>query len=892
MITKNDSADKAAQKSHLEENRRFTQNALEMVLSLGDFQKEIHNQVTHADIFIEAESRIKKLIPFETIAFYSIDQKSSDLIFSICRPSDHNLFIEEQVEFLIDKGFIAWAIRERRGVVIFSKDHQRQMFLHVIATYSRILGFFMGVFPENHKSVPDVSYELLSIVLRSTANAIESIEHSNLYMEQRIKLKKSNRTIKLHSECNKSIVRGKDESDVLNNICRVIVENGNYRFAWIGFTDQNKEKTVHSTACHGFEEGYIDKLKITWADDKQGRGPTGSAIRTGKPCIAKNILTDPNFHSWRTEALRCGYASSIAIPLIIEGKAIGALNIYAEKPDAFDADEVALLTELGNDVSYGIINLRTQAARKRHEQELKRLYQVQQERVKELHCLNSIAESIHRLESLEEILRTTVQLIPPGWQYPEITKARIVFDTEEYISGTIEESAWRLSSEFLVRDKRGIVEVFYTEKRPAEDEGPFLKEERTLLDSIAQMFGEAAEKEYVRKEKALLEEQYRQAQKMESVGRLAGGVAHDYNNALSVIMGFTELAMGEVDPTEPLHDDLNEVLKAARRAASITRQLLTFARKQTITPIVLNLNKSLESMLKMLQRLIGEDIDLVWLPGTGLWSVKMDPSQIDQILANLCVNSRDAISGVGKVTIETHTVEFDSAYCADHPGFVPGEFVLLSVSDNGCGMDKETRGNIFEPFFTTKDVDKGTGLGLATVYGIVKQNNGFINVYSKPGKGTIIKIYLPRHEGNLVKIQKESTMEIPPGRGETVLVTEDDPSILKFIRKTLEEIGYTVLSADTPGLAMAIAKEHTEKIHLLVTDVILPEMNGRELAEQLQSLYPSLKCIFMSGYTADVIAHHGVLDEGVYFLQKPFFKRNLMEMVRKVLDEVNGQAQE
>ncbi len=381
-----------------------------------------------------------------------------------------------------------------------------------------------------------------------------------------------------------------------------------------------------------------------------------------------------------------------------------------------------------------------------------------------------------------------------------------------------------------------------------------------------------------------MEAQYRQAQKMESIGRLAGGVAHDYNNALTAIMGFTELAMMDADPAEPLHADLNQVLKAGRRAQDITRQLLAFARKQTIAPIVLDMNETVESMLKMLRRLIGEDIDLVWLPGTNLWHVKMDPTQIDQILANLCVNARDAITGVGKVTIETATKVFDSDYCADHTGFVPGEFAQLSVSDNGCGMDKEILKEIFEPFFTTKDVDKGTGLGLATVYGIVKQNNGFINVYSEPGKGTTIKIYLPQHEGKAVDIQGESTEKIPQGHGEIILVVEDDLPILKLAKKILEGLNYNVLIADTPKGAMKLVKEHTGEIHLLITDVIMPEMNGLELSEQLKSLFPDLKCMFMSGYTANAIAHHGVLDEGVHFIQKPFSKNDLATIVRKVLD--------
>ncbi|MCD4677408.1 MAG: PAS domain S-box protein, partial [Desulfobacula sp.] len=299
-------------------------------------------------------------------------------------------------------------------------------------------------------------------------------------------------------------------------------------------------------------------------------------------------------------------------------------------------------------------------------------------------------------------------------------------------------------------------------------------------------------------EKAQLEDQYRQAQKMESVGRLAGGVAHDFNNALSVIISTAELVIDDVNPTGQLREDLDEILMASKRAADITRQLLAFARKQTIAPEVLELNETVESVLKMLRRLIGEDIDFAWLPGPSLWPVKMDPSQIDQILANLCVNARDAIEGVGKVTIESENITFAEGYCADHAGFVPGEFIKLSVSDNGCGMDKEIQGNIFEPFYTTKDVDKGTGLGMATVYGIVKQNKGFINVYSEPGKGTTIKVYLPRHEGKFIEIHEDSMEKIPQGQGEIILVVEDDTSILKIMQKILKGLGYTVLTSSAP----------------------------------------------------------------------------------------------
>ncbi|EKD39809.1 MAG: PAS/PAC sensor hybrid histidine kinase [uncultured bacterium] len=370
---------------------------------------------------------------------------------------------------------------------------------------------------------------------------------------------------------------------------------------------------------------------------------------------------------------------------------------------------------------------------------------------------------------------------------------------------------------------------------------------------------------------------------MEAVGVLAGGVAHDYNNMLGVILGYTELALKKVDPAQPLHADLEEIYMAAKRSTDITRQLLAFARKQTIIPVVLDLNRNVESMLKMIRRLIGEDIDLAWRPGAGLCSVKMDPVQVDQILANLCVNARDAIADIGKVTIETGSTVFDENYCADHLGFAAGKYVRLTVSDDGCGMNKETLDQIFEPFSTSKGLDRGTGLGLSTVYGIVKQNDGFIKVYSEPGKGTTFRIYLPCCADQAVDTPQERTEEIPLGGGETVLVVEDETALLKMSKRMLEKLGYRVLAAATPGEAVELAANNADTIQLLITDVVMPGMNGRDLAERLQALYPNMKILFMSGYTADVIVHRGVLDEGVNFIQKPYSMEDMAVKVREVL---------
>ena len=381
-----------------------------------------------------------------------------------------------------------------------------------------------------------------------------------------------------------------------------------------------------------------------------------------------------------------------------------------------------------------------------------------------------------------------------------------------------------------------------------------------------------------------MEAQMRQSQKMESVGRLAGGVAHDFNNMLSVIIGYSDMALEEVDLDPPLSSALHEIRKAAQRSANLTRQLLAFARQQTIAPKVLDLNGTVEGMLKMLRRLIGEDIDLAWLPGASLWPVKLDPSQVDQIMANLCVNARDAIEGGGKVTIETENLRFDAAYCADHPGFVEGDYVLLAVSDSGCGMDRETLQNVFEPFFTTKTEGRGTGLGLATVYGIVKQNNGFVTAYSEPGRGTTFKIYLPRHRSAHERLRRRGP-ERPMAHGhETILLVEDEAAILKMTTMMLEQLGYRVLAAQSPGDALRMAEAHAGRIDMLMTDVVMPELDGRGLADRLSSLYPGLRCLFMSGYTANVIAHRGILDPGVHYIQKPFSKNDLAVKVRAVLE--------
>jgi PAS domain S-box-containing protein len=385
-------------------------------------------------------------------------------------------------------------------------------------------------------------------------------------------------------------------------------------------------------------------------------------------------------------------------------------------------------------------------------------------------------------------------------------------------------------------------------------------------------------------ERERLTEQLVAAQKLESVGRLAGGVAHDFNNMLSVILGHVELAQDGIEAGRPHQEDLEEIRKAAQRSADLTKQLLAFARKQTVAPVVLDLNEKITGMVKMLERLIGEDVDLLWLPGSKLWPVRMDPSQIDQVLTNLCVNARDAIPGVGRVTIESANLVIDDAHCGCQEGCLPGEYVRISVRDSGSGIAKAVLPHLFEPFFTTKAQGKGTGLGLATVFGIVKQNKGFIQVDSELGAGSTFSVYLPRHVSLEPQVLKETEKGKPSGGHGTILLVEDEPAILKMVTLMLEHLGYHVLRAGTALEALRTVEGYGEVIHLLMTDVVMPQMNGRDLFLALRTRRPDLRCLFMSGYTADVIAHHGVLDEGLAFIQKPFSMKDLDDKINRALE--------
>jgi PAS domain S-box-containing protein len=452
--------------------------------------------------------------------------------------------------------------------------------------------------------------------------------------------------------------------------------------------------------------------------------------------------------------------------------------------------------------------------------------------------------------------------LQPAWA------AKLVAD--EGVAIARRRGTWEAETALLHRDGREIPvsQVIMAHKDPAGRDN--------FLSTIAR---DISERKHAEEEGARLRSQLLQAQKMESVGRLAGGIAHDFNNMLQVILGNTSLALEQAPPGGLLHAELLGIQKSANRSAALTRQLLTFARKQNASPGVLDLNETVAGMLPMLERLIGENIQLVWTPAPDLWPVKIDPAQIDQILANLAINARDAITTQGKLAIQTANAALDSSSASISADFLPGDYVLLSVSDTGAGMTKEVLEHLFEPFFTTKDIGKGTGLGLAMVFGIVKQNKGLIQVVSEPGKGASFKMYFPRTEMAKKSDKPQAPPSGPPRGTETILLAEDQRQIVDLGTKFLQRCGYTVLAASTPEAALDLAARHKGEIHLLIAGA-----NARELKEKLEATRPTVKTLLMSTSTPEVFAAQNAPDSRLFFLQKPFTFEGLAQKVRDVLD--------
>ncbi len=983
-------------------------------------------------------------------------------------------------------------------------------------------------------------------------------------------LRRLNRALHALSACNQALAQAGSERELLQQICDIIVSLGGYRMAGIAYAEQDEEKTVRPMAHAGYGSGYLEQISLRWSDTPAGRGPAGSAIRENRICVIADTANDPQFAPWREAALQRGYAAVIALPLRVAGAAFGVLAIYSEQVGSFESSEVELLTEMANNLAYGITAIRSQEETRRATAALQEAEAKYRQLVEQVPAISYVAEAgaqgrflylspqvktilgyrpedcvadphfwwshlnpddhptalledtweegrpfqveyrMRRQDGTEVWLRDEAVIVRDPQTGKRLTRGMLIDITErkraddalrrseenyrmfvaqssegifrqdldapvainlpeeELIHHILHDSYMaecnqamaqmygldspmellgkRLTDLLMVddphnieltreyvrngfrvleresheQDVNGNPKVFLnsmfgivengkllrtwgiqrdiTERLKAEEERHKAEEARReseeryrvfvaqtsegiyrtehdppvpvdapveeqiklsltsgyiaeCNDAMARMYGlnkagdligkrlsefliaddpvtkefmetflqsgyritdwESHERDAQGRTKIFrntmvgivekgclmrtwgiqrdvtarihLEEQLRNAQQLEAIGRLAGGVAHDFNNILSIIMGHGELLLGAVGGDERARNGLEQIRRAADRAASLTQQLLAFSRKQVLQPKVLDLNEAVADVQKMLARVIGEDIELVASLHPSLASVKADPGQIEQVLMNLAVNARDAMPHGGKLTMETSNVEagVELARALDLP---LGRYAMLKVTDTGHGMDAATLSHIFEPFFTTKPMGKGTGLGLATVYGIVKQSGGSIQVESKVAGGTTFRIYLPATEGSTRKQQAVHGQEIVAGGTETILIAEDEPDLRELTRIFLEGYGYKVLEAESAEQAIQTADTFAGSIDLLLTDVIMPGMSGAQLAEKILSKRPQTRIVYMTGYTDDMVVQHKVLEPGVMLLQKPFNKIDLALKVRSTLD--------
>ena len=605
------------------------------------------------------------------------------------------------------------------------------------------------------------------------------------------------------------------------------------------------------------------------------------AIRAESRVWASDAWTDP-----RTSELSAGYLVPLGITSMldagvqVEGELVGLVCLeHIGEPRQWQPDEESFASTVAAIVAQTVVSIRRREAEEALKESEERFRRLVENAPFGLSLMRPDQRFILLNQRFAGIFGYTMDDIPDKEAW--LARAYPASDYREQVAAT-----W---AEDLGQGEQGCApEVQESVVRCKDGQDRTIHSHAVVLQDGSQItsYEDITERERAAADRETLREQLLQAQKLESVGRLAGGVAHDFNNMLHAILGYTELALAEAAPEGPLQAHLREIQKAAEHSAHLTRQLLAFARKQTVSPRVLALNETVTEMLSMLGRLVGENIRVAWVPGARLWPVKMDPTQVGMVLANLCANARDAITETGRITIESQNVDIDEAYCATHANVSVGEYVMLAVSDDGRGMDPGTLSEVFEPFFTTKDVGEGTGLGLATVHGIALQNDGFVNVYSEVSEGTTFRFYVPRHREDGGQAESSSVEQAPVVRGgqEAILVVEDEPAILAVCGEGLRRLGYRTLLASTPGEALRLARSREGRIDLLITDVVMPEMNGRTLAAQIAELLPGIPCIHMSGYPANAIARHGILEEGLYFLQKPFNANTLAAKVREALD--------
>jgi len=685
-------------------------------------------------------------------------------------------------------------------------------------------------------------------------------------------LKRLNRVYTVLSNINQAIVRTRDPQTMLQDACRIAVEDGGFRLAWIGLLD-SATGDITPAAKAGLDNGYVERLCLSIHNEPHSQGPTATTIREGRYSVANDIEHDPHMAPWRAEALGRGYRSSAAFPLIIFGKIRGAVCLYADEAQFFNTDEITLLDELARDISFALEFFEQEQRRQQAEAALRESQQL-----------------------FASVANTSPALI---WM-AGLDKGCIWFN-EPWLAFTGRAMALELGDGWAAGvHPDDLAHCLHIYTKAFEARQPFAMEYRLrrhdgeyrwLLDQGQSRYDAAgAFAGYIGScldisEHRNLENQMRHAVKMESIGTLAGGVAHDFNNILMAIIGYGQLTLMGMDQEDPQRSNIQHMLEGADRAARLTKDLLLFSRKQISERKPVDLSEIVKTVEKFIVRVIGEDIACeTRFPDQPL-TVLADSHQIEQVLMNFATNARDAMPRGGTFSITVEQTILNAEFTAAHGFGKSGPYAMLTASDNGCGMDEETRDRIFEPFFTTKGVGKGTGLGLAVVYGIIKQHEGYINVYSEPGKGTTFRLYLPLAVADTLEEKRETQEEAPAHGTETILVAEDDESLRALAKKALTRFGYTVIEAVDGEEAVQKFKENQTSIQLLLFDIIMPKMNGQEAYEAINKIRPGIKTIFMSGYAPDTIREKAGLGNSVPLLAKPLSPTELLQKVREILDQ-------
>ncbi|MHB1862863.1 MAG: PAS domain S-box protein [Gemmatimonadaceae bacterium] len=670
------------------------------------------------------------------------------------------------------------------------------------------------------------------------------------------------------SQCNQAIVHCTSEEELFSRVCRAAVQFGGMRMAWIGLVDQATQRIV-PVAWDGTGTEYLRSIEIsTDATHPSAGNPASIAIREDRPYWEQDFQDAPAMAAWRSASAQFGWRTKAVLPIHRSGKPVGILALYGSAIEPFDDAMRNLLSEMTADVSFALDNFARETARNRAEGVLRlrgaALNAVADaifitDREGTVHWVNAAFTALTGYTDHEAVGRTPGDLIKSGVQDAAFYQG---------MWGTIlAGETWR--GDLTNRRKDGsqcVVELAIT---PVKNAAGAITHFVAIEHDLTQ--------------RRLLEAQFLQAQKMESVGRLAGGIAHDFNNLLTVINGTADLAAPQLPEAHPLADDLRTIREAGDRAAALTRQLLAFSRNQVMRLEIVNLNELAVGMRGMLQRLIGEDIEIVVVTAAELGNVRADPGQMEQVIVNLVVNARDAMPTGGRLAIETQNVDLDASFAAMRPSVRPGRHVMLAVSDTGVGMDQATLDRVFEPFFTTKERGKGTGLGLSTVYGIVKQNGGSIWVYSEPGAGTAFKIYLPRVDEVAEPVRPVAQVG-RVGGAETILVVEDELALRQLAERVLKAAGYSVLTAENGDVALSVLAHHDGPVHLMVTDVVLPGISGRDLAQRVAVAHPAVRVLYTSGYTDDTMLRHGIIESTTRFVAKPYSVAQLRQAVRDALD--------